>query len=253
MWFKVDGEALDDWRYPAMGMELGVSMYEAFWLACRVWRRLYKQGGGYMSARDVDAAAGRAGVAKAMLASELADETPDGLRIHGDERAAEYGRFIECQKVKSEAGVAAKVMAKTNSNPRVDPGVNPGVNPVLYLSESGSSPDPESGKSQARARQAEARQAAQAACDAWVEWFNRRFTRSFRVTQALVKQVGAILAQGYSEKPDMRAVALYLGSRWQDDEKMAVHLVPSTILRATKFAERVDLAKEWRPDLWGSP
>lgn len=81
--------------------------------------------------------------------------------------------------------------------------------------------------------------------EAWLEWFNRRFTRSFQLTPELLKQVGAILGRGWSQKPDMRGVALYLRSRWQDDEAMAPHLVPSTILRISKFAERLDLAREW--------
>jgi hypothetical protein len=90
-----------------------------------------------------------------------------------------------------------------------------------------------------------------------VEWFNRRFTRAFTASPELVKQVSALLARGYSEKPDMRGVALYLRSRWEDDEKMRGHLVPSTILRITKFAERLDAAREWDREsgatIWGSP
>ena len=37
---------------------------------------------------------------------------------------------------------------------------------------------------------------------------------------------------------------------------MAVHLVPSTILRPTKFAERLDMAREWDAqtggEIWGN-
>lgn len=259
MWFKVDGAALDDWRFPRLGMELQVSHFEAFYLCCRVWRRLYERGGGLMPAMEVNAAARRMDMANALVASDLAEDTPDGLRIRGEERANEYGKYIANQRAKSEAGVASRVMAKTNDDPRVNPGVHPGANPVLYLSgsRSGSSPESGSGESSqhaiARARQAEKRELAKAATEAWVEWFNRTFARSFRVTQELSKQVGAILAQGYSEKPDMRGVALYLRSRWEDDPVMGVNLVPSTILRSTKFAERLDLAKEWGPQFWESP
>lgn len=260
MWFKVDGEALDDWRYARMGQELGVTMGDAFWLACHVWRRLYKRGGGYMSEAEVDGAAKRPGVARAMVVAGLATETPDGLRIRGEERAAEYGSYIASQKAKSAAGVAARVLAKTNEVPRVHPGLNPG----LDLSGSGSSPESGSGESSQRAiaaaRQVAKREEAKVAAAIWLEWFNRRFLRSFTVTQELAKQVGALLARGYTERPDMRGVALYLRSRWDQDEKMAPHLVPSTILRVTKFPERLDLAKEWakeNPDLynslWGSP
>ena len=126
------------------------------------------------------------------------------------------------------------------------------------FSGSGSSPESGSGKSSARAKQAEARAIAEAAAASWLEWFNRVFARSFRMTQALTKQVGALLAQGHSEKPDMRGVALYLAMRWEDKPDMAAFLVPPSILRVTKFEARLELAREWDrtvngQKIWGSP
>lgn len=62
--------------------------------------------------------------------------------------------------------------------------------------------------------------------------------------------VKALIARGYSEKPDIRGVALYLRSEWQDDPKMAKFLKPDSILVASKFGVRLDLAKEWSPEIW---
>lgn len=218
-----------------------------------------------MLARDVDVVGRRAGLAEAMLGERLAELVGEGLlRINGDKRAEKYGSFLASQKAKSVLGVEARmatsVLTNTKVNPAGCPPGHPGVNPDLLsldLRSSQSLPDsqtsltlPDSGV--ARANQQAKRLAAQEACGSWVEWFNRRFNRSFRVTQELTKLVAALLTRGYSEKPDMRGVALYLRSRWEDDERMAPHLVPSTILRPTKFPERLDLAREWDRESGGN-
>lgn len=82
---------------------------------------------------------------------------------------------------------------------------------------------------------------------AFLEWYNREFKRRFTLNQQTVKLVKALMAQGYEQK-DMRMVSLYLKSRWESDVKMAEYLVPSTMLTAAKFGERLDLAREWYGD-----
>lgn len=258
-YFKVGKIALHDWRIRLMATEESMSFGDAFHLCCLVWCHLYERGGGTMPATEVDAVAEYLGMAKAMLSVGLADDTPEGLRIHGEERAAKFVAYRQRQRDKSIAAHRARYGKEENKElPAGSAGAEASPARItLTLSGSGSSPESGSGESSqhaiARARQAEKRELAKAATEAWVEWFNRTFARSFRVTQELSKQVGAILAQGYSEKPDMRGVALYLRSRWEDDPVMGVNLVPSTILRSTKFAERLDLAKEWGPQFWESP
>jgi len=260
-WFKVRKAALTDWRIALLAEELGGSFGDAFHLCSTVWCRLYERGGGFMPATEVDGVARRKGLAEAMVKVGLADATPDGLRIHGDELAMQWAQFRISQKQKSIAGNEARWgNADDNKVPvGIPPGV-PGASPGILISSSlsGSGSSPESGRAAAQARQAEKREQARVATEAWLEWFNRSFARSFRVTQALTKQVGAILAQGHTEKPDMRGVALYLGMRWEDKPEMAAFLVPPSILRPSKFEERLELAREWDRTIngrkiWGSP
>lgn len=84
----------------------------------------------------------------------------------------------------------------------------------------------------------------------WLEWFNRKFQRQFRVTDEVVRMVKALNARGYRERPDMRGVALFLRDEWQDDPKMAKFLKPDSILVASKFGIRLDEAKERYPEIW---
>lgn len=257
MWFQVDKEALEDWRIARLAELLGVSFGDAFYLCSRVWCRLYERGGGLMPATEVDTVARRKGLADFMVESELADATPDGLRIKGDERACKFSQFRIEQKRKSALAVEARIGNGIYKEPPGGvPAGLPADDPSISISSGDLFPDlsPESGSGKIN-HQAKARARAKEAADIWLEWFNRRFGRAFKSSQELQKLVGALLTRGYSEKPDMRGVALYLRSQWEDDDKMRPFLVPSTILRPTKFAERLDLAREWAreaaPSLWG--
>lgn len=256
MWFRVDEKAPDDERIKLVAARLGMTHGDAFLACCRVWRWLYRKGAGVMQPDEVDTVSGYSGFAHAMLECQLAEGTPEGLRIAGSKRAEKYAAFCALQRERSLLAVTARnEVEHTNGHPMGDPLGHPSV-PIYILSGSESDPDPESGKSEVRAevvareRQRLKHQEAEEAAERWMEWFNRRFTRSFRVTKEVTKAVRALLTAGYSEKPDMRAVALYLRSRWGEDEKMQQYLVPSSILRPTKFAERLDLAREWDPQLW---
>lgn len=259
MWFRVEADALDDERIVLLAQELGVSHGDAFHACSRVWCWLYKRGAGVMRPEEIDAVARHSGFANAMLNACLAEATEHGLRVKGGKRAEAYASFRERQKAKSELAVIARTSGKnvaehTFAHPPGNP--SPLGDPDIYLrSGSGSSGDPDSGKStrlaKARERMAEKRERERAAVESFLEWFNRTFGKAFRGSQEVTKLIGALLDRGYSEKPDMRGVALYLESRWKDDERMRDFLVPSTILRATKFQERLDLAKQWAPDIWG--
>jgi hypothetical protein len=262
VWFKLELSALDDPRIALLGVRLGISDGDAFKACCRVWGWLYQRGPGPMAEDEVNAVGRYSGLAEQLVSCGLAEATTEGLRIKGEERARKFADLRVLQKAKSALGVEARmaafVMPETNDNPPGDPGVNPRVNPdILSLDLRSGSLDQISDRSRSLDRVAQKRHEAECAAYAWVEWFNRRFTRAFTASPELVKQVSALLARGYSEKPDMRGVALYLRSRWEDDEKMRGHLVPSTILRITKFAERLDAAREWDREsgatIWGSP
>lgn len=77
----------------------------------------------------------------------------------------------------------------------------------------------------------------------WVAWFNKAFGRQFTVNKQLIATVRTLHTRGFAYL-DMVEVATYLRTQWQDDPKMRSYLVPSTILRTEKFAERRDLARE---------
>lgn len=265
MWFQIDEQALDDTRIRLLGAHLHLSFGEAFLACCRVWCWLYKQCGRDMTTEEVDVVSGHSGFAEAMERNQLAEFTPDGIRIRGDKRAKAYGAFCIRQRdlVKRRYGKDPVTgVAITNELPPVEPGELPKAGLRVSLDLDLDLPDSGSGKSSpraiAKARQAEKAEQAKVATEAWLEWFNRSFARSFRVTQALTKQVGAILAQGHTERPDMRGVALYLGMRWEGQAEMVPFLVPPSILRPSKFEERLELAREWDrtvngQKIWGSP
>ena len=84
---------------------------------------------------------------------------------------------------------------------------------------------------------------AHAEARSWLAWFNKAFARQFTVNKQLIAQVRTLHARGFGYQ-DMVNVAMYLRTQWQDDPKMRAYLVPSTILRSEKFAERRDLANE---------
>lgn len=276
VWFKVEESALADPRISVLGARLGMSRSEAFEACCRVWCWLYRRGGQVLTAQELEGAAQRSGFANAMLDVGLADECPEGIRIKGAWRAEGHAAFVEQQRAKSKLGVAAR-KAKSGTHEHTDGpngspnGSPPGEPNIILLSDldlknrdPGSNPrsnnlDLTHARSTENANQlpliplvgrkqkpiAAKDAAALAAAEEWIGWFGRCFSRRFTVTVELVKQVGALLQRGYSEKPDMRGVALYLASQWEGDERMAAYLRPSTILVASKFAERLDLAKEW--------
>lgn len=202
-----------------------------------------------MPAVEVDAVAERDGFAGALVESGLADVHLEGLRLKGDERAFNFAAFRIEQKRKSDLAVQARIgNGKDNEVPAGLPGGDPVGHPSISISSDlDLFPDlsPESGNSTSKAK------LAREAAASWQAWFNQHFARRVEVTQALSKQVGALMARGWQENPDLRGVALYLESLWAGDAKMAQYLVPSTILRPTKFEERLALAKEWRPKHWG--
>lgn len=254
MWFQVEYSALHDERVKLLAKRLGVSFNDAFVALCHVWAWLYKQGGGPMVAEEVDVVGGYSGLGEGMESVGLAEATPEGLRIRGDKRAKAYGAFRLRQHDRAQARQdrlhdleKTNVVEETIGVPTALPSAVPksASNDLSDLSGD-LFPESGSGKTTVRTKAQLARDAAAS----WMEWFNRHFTRRLTVTQALVKQVGALLAQGYTDKPDMRGVALYLENLWEGDAKMAQYLVPASILRVTKFEERLDLAKEWAPEVW---
>jgi len=254
VWFQVEESAPHDPRIRLLARRLGITRGDAFLACCLVWCWLYKRGGGdEMATEEVDTVGENPGLAGAMVEVGLADPIESGVRIRGGKRAKRYAAFCALQKKRALEREAAKREQANNGAPVVLPNEHQGGSLSLLVSGSGSQ-SPE--RSAALARQASKRAADAAAAGEWVEWFNRRFARAFTVTPELVKAVGALLARGYSEKPDMRGVALYLRSRWEGSDEMRHNLVPSTILRITKFPERLDLAKEWDRQsgagIWGA-
>lgn len=250
-WFRVEDGALDDPRVALLALRLGVSPGDAFMALCRVWRWLYQQAGRQMRPEEVDVVGQKSGLANAMIAVELAEATPEGIRIKGDWRARKLREYRESMRDRAmRRHHAAKDGLNGNGGNKEDAHASAYADAhalqdnTLY-SDSGSGSGSGTPDSGARARNAEKRAIVVAAAGAWLEWFNRRFERCFTCSQSLQKSVGAILARGHSETPDMRGVALYLRSQWEGDERMERFLVPVTILRPSKFDERLDLAKEW--------
>jgi hypothetical protein len=93
--------------------------------------------------------------------------------------------------------------------------------------------------------------AAQADAARFIEWFNRRFNREFTANRDVVKLVGILLKHGHTED-DMRTVAIHLRDKWADDERMAQHLVPPTVLTLKNFATRLELGRQERAEKAGN-
>lgn len=148
MHFQVDEAALDDPRYELVAAALGITDGDAFKACCRIWRWLYRKGGGVLTPEEVDKVARQPGLAQQLVIHKLADAAVDGLRIHGDKRAKRYGEFVERQKARSKKGVEArKVVDPTIDNPPGNPSTIGLPNTGLYTHRSlskGSSQSPES-------------------------------------------------------------------------------------------------------------
>jgi len=87
---------------------------------------------------------------------------------------------------------------------------------------------------------------ARVAAEAWLEWFNRIYRRRYTANPELLRDVQALLARGFTEY-QMRAVAAHLAKRWEGDPEMSKFVRPSTLLKPSKFAERLDEAKAAYP------
>jgi hypothetical protein len=77
--------------------------------------------------------------------------------------------------------------------------------------------------------------------ESFVAWFNHRFQRSFAVRKETVRMVKALLRDGHSQK-DLRAVAWVFGRDWDAKPDMQRYVTPGSLLRSTKFGERLDVA-----------
>lgn len=77
----------------------------------------------------------------------------------------------------------------------------------------------------------------------YVDWFNSTYGRKFQSHHGLVRLCNALTARWY-ELSDLQLVTRYLYEEWGKDEKMSKWFVPTSLLTAAKFQERLDLAKE---------
>jgi hypothetical protein len=77
----------------------------------------------------------------------------------------------------------------------------------------------------------------------WLAWYHEKFQRTrFELRDELVKQVGALLAKGFTPR-DLRMVALFKKAQWENDPRMCDRLVPVTLLRAESFGSYLDQAR----------
>jgi len=252
--FWIEESALDDPSVAVLGVRLGITEDAAFKACCRAWAWHCQ-----CSEAELDAVARHSGFTAAMVDCGLARSTPDGIRFTGPqgERKSAALRMRARRAALPRSRRANKTRTKTRTKPERVPEQKANSSQAsLFAAETGAVPKQvflRYGPSEAlktaseasRKLQADQRAAALQATETWLAFFNRKFTRTFQVTKELQKTIGGLLARGYTERPDMRGVALYLKAEWGEDEKMAKHLVPSTILRPSKFAERLQLAKEW--------
>lgn len=121
---NADSKARHDVRYKRLARRLGISHADAFGRSIWVWFELYERAGAYLSAEDIDIAAEMDGFAAAMVECELAEETPDGIRVRGNERAGwvERKREISSEGGRARAAAAARksgrfVKANTKHQP----------------------------------------------------------------------------------------------------------------------------------------
>jgi hypothetical protein len=111
---NADLRSRHDVRYKRLARRLGISHAEAFGRAVWVWFELYDRAGGFMSAEDIDIAAELDGFAAAMVTSELAEETPDGIRVRGNERAG----WVERKRETAGEGGRARAATATRKSGR---------------------------------------------------------------------------------------------------------------------------------------
>lgn len=111
---NADSRSRHDPRYKRLARRLSVSHADAYGRAIWVWFELYERAGAFMSAEDIDIAAEFDGFAAAMVACELAEETPDGIRVRGNERAA----WVEKRRDTAIEGGRARAATATRKSGR---------------------------------------------------------------------------------------------------------------------------------------
>jgi hypothetical protein len=79
-----------------------------------------------------------------------------------------------------------------------------------------------------------------------MDWFNRYIRKGYGLNDRNISDVQTLLERGYTQG-EMRLVARHQKSKWAEDEKMKQHVVPSAVLHAKKFPERLDDARATHP------
>jgi uncharacterized protein len=260
---RIEAKAFDDARIVALGRRLGIDRFSALGRMAFIWRHCTEEETHTITLELADAVADLTGFSDACVSVGLATFVGPGLlKIKGTEgriewishrrEAARIGglKSAEVRASKRQASAQANVDQVLEQTPSK-------LQPSYSYSGYGSSNLPDSCQADVRppppltlvpvpssviAKPAVFRQEA----DAWVDWFNRKYARAYTSNKALVDQVKSLLAKGYTQR-DLRKVTAYLHFKWHEDPKMRDFVKPSVILRITKFAERLDEAREW----WG--
>lgn len=267
---NVDSSSLTDPRFKLLGKALGMNHFEARGRCLYVWNECYERASERLTMDEVDALAEVDGFARAMISVGLASFIESVVTVAGVEQRIEWIRSRRKSALKggkrtreawarrksadlTEGHMACQEAyhAESHKAQHAESPLAPALAPAPALSqipECGVSPhDALPGLEIQTVRKPDpAREAAQS----WLDWFNQRFARRFTLTQETVKQVRALLARGYLEKPDMRGVALFLRDEWQSKPEMQRYLKPMSILVAEKFGERLDEARERYPHWW---
>jgi hypothetical protein len=102
---NVEGKAMTDPRFKALGNEIGATWFEAMGRCLAVWALAYERRTAVMLDRHIDAAAEMRGFARAMVAAELAGDVPGGVRLAG---VTEGVQWLLIQDTKRAKALAAK-------------------------------------------------------------------------------------------------------------------------------------------------
>lgn len=87
---RIEAEAFSDWRYEKLGQLLGTSRYDALGRMAYVWRHCTERQSHTVTASALDGIGGVSGFAAAMMAADLGEEGPDGIRVKGAEGRIEW-------------------------------------------------------------------------------------------------------------------------------------------------------------------
>lgn len=255
---SIDDKFLRDTRVTELGLDLGLSRWEAMGRLLAVFAVCYDLERDVLTCKQVDLAAERPGFGDAMFAADLAVNVRGGMRIRGaGERIKYLSHKAEAGHIGGlKSGESRRNQAKQNRSNHEARGNPPDPVPDVVPDPV---PDevPDQGKEVVVASRPSPRQAKAKAGTTPAELaivgrvlgkLGERNGVAYGGAAAHVRLIVGRLRDGVTEL-ELRAVVAYCADEWLADDEMRRYLRPETLFGPTTIAKYLDPARARYRDL----